>query len=168
MWDRRIADEKDMQDLENNPAPGKAPRPLVLVVDDETLGRQRVLELLESADVEVVGTAADGMQAVEAIRALKPDVVFLDVQLPELSGIEVVERFGQLDAIPAVVFTTAFDQYAVTAFELEAVDYLLKPFGASRFHNALERARLAVASRGAAAALDRARVALVASNSYSR
>jgi two-component system, LytTR family, response regulator len=66
----------------------------VLVVDDEPLGRQRVLELLESADVEVVGTAANGMQAVEAIRALKPDIVFLDVQMPRMSGLEVVREIG--------------------------------------------------------------------------
>ena len=112
----------------------------VLVVDDEPLGRQRVLELLESADVEVVGTAADGMQAVEAIRALKPDVVFLDVQMPRMSGLEVVREVGH-ERMPVTVFVTAFDQYAINAFDLSAIDYLVKPFRDDRFREALSRAR---------------------------
>jgi two-component system, LytTR family, response regulator len=137
----------------------------VLVVDDEPLARRKLAALI--ADVPwaaQVGEARDGPSAVEAVRRLRPNVVFLDIQMPELSGIQVVERLRELDAIPAVVFTTAFDQYAVTAFELEAVDYLLKPFGARRFLAAFERARQTVASHGTAATLDRARAALAASN----
>ena len=111
-----------------------------------------------------VGEAQDGRAAIEAVRRLHPDVVFLDIQMPELSGIEVVARLPELDLVPAIVFTTAFDQYAVTAFELEAVDYLLKPFGARRFLAALERARQAVASHATAGTLDRARSALPASS----
>ena len=112
----------------------------VLVVDDEPLGRQRLLELLESADVEVVGTAADGAQAVESIRALKPDVVFLDVQMPRMSGLEVVREVGPT-VMPVTVFVTAFDAYAINAFDLSAVDYLVKPFRDERFREALSRAR---------------------------
>jgi two-component system LytT family response regulator len=112
----------------------------VLVVDDEPLGRQRVLELLEAADVEVVGTAADGAQAVDSIRALKPDVVFLDVQMPRMSGLEVVREVGPA-RMPVTVFVTAFDHYAIRAFDLSAVDYLVKPFRDERFREALGRAR---------------------------
>jgi two-component system LytT family response regulator len=97
------------------------------------------------------GEAHDGPSAIEAVRRLRPDVVFLDIQMPEPSGIEVVARLRELEVIPAVVFTTAFDHYAVTAFELEAVDYLLKPFGARRFLAAFERARQAVRSRATGA-----------------
>ena len=110
------------------------------------------------------GEAHDGPSAIEAARRLRPDVVFLDIQMPEPSGIEVVARLRELEVIPAVVFTTAFDHYAVTAFELEAVDYLLKPFGARRFLAAFERARQAVRSRATGATLDRARSALAASS----
>ena len=99
----------------------------VLVVDDEPLGQQRVLELLETADVEVVGTATDGVQAVESIRRLRPDVVFLDVQMPRMSGLEVVRAVGAKQ-MPVTVFVTAFDQYAIKAFDLAAIDYLVKPF----------------------------------------
>jgi two-component system LytT family response regulator len=137
----------------------------VLVVDDEPLARRRLTALIADVPWAVqVGEARDGSAAVETVQRLRPDVVFLDIQMPELSGIQVVERLRGLDTIPAVVFTTAFDQYAVAAFELEAIDYLLKPFGARRFLAALERARQAVASRGAAATLDRARAVLAATN----
>ncbi len=132
-----------------------------LVVDDEPLARRRLSALI--ADVpwaERIGEASDGASAVEAATRLHPDVIFLDVQMPELSGIEVIERVRELKPVPAVIFTTAFDQYAITAFELEAVDYLLKPFGARRFLAALERARSVVQMRGGAAALERAHSAL--------
>jgi two-component system LytT family response regulator len=112
----------------------------VLVVDDEPLGRQRVLDLLDAADVEVVGTAADGVQAVESIRALRPDVVFLDVQMPRMSGLEVVREVGPA-VMPVTVFVTAFDQFAIKAFDLSAIDYLVKPFRDERFREALRRAR---------------------------
>lgn len=113
----------------------------VLVVDDEPLARQRVLDLLHAApDVEIVGTAGTGRKAVQAILALDPDVVFLDVQMPGLTGLDVVREVGP-DAMPAVVFVTAYDQHALAAFDVAAVDYLLKPFDDARFHLALSRAR---------------------------
>ena len=133
----------------------------VLIADDEPLARRRLTALL--ADVpwaELIGEASDGTAAVEAAERLQPDVVFLDIQMPELSGIEVVERLRKLDRTPTVVFTTAHEHYAIAAFELEAVDYLLKPFGAQRFNAALERARYAASMRESAAVLDRARAIL--------
>ena len=112
-----------------------------LVVDDEPLGRERVRALLErEAGIEVVGECEDGLEAVESIRALRPDLVFLDVQMPEMDGFGVVEAVGP-DRMPPVVFVTAYDQYALSAFEVNAVDYLLKPFDLDRFHAALERVR---------------------------
>jgi two-component system, LytTR family, response regulator len=120
----------------------------VLVVDDEPLGRQRLLDLLEAErDVEVVGTAADGAAAVEAIRGLHPDLVFLDVQMPRMSGLDVVQTIGAAQ-MPATVFVTAYDQYALDAFDTAALDYLIKPFRDERFEEAMRRARRRVASDG--------------------
>jgi len=133
----------------------------VFVTDDEPLARRRLRTLI--ADVpwaRQVGEAGDGATAVEEIQQLRPDIAFLDIRMSGLSGLEVVERLRALDGVPAVVFTTAFDQYAVTAFELEAVDYLLKPFGQSRFRTAIDRARLTVESRTAAEAIERAHAVL--------
>ncbi|HEX7071350.1 MAG TPA: LytTR family DNA-binding domain-containing protein [Rhodothermales bacterium] len=119
----------------------------VLVVDDERAARQRLEDLLaREADVELVGTAGNGREAVEAITSLAPDLVFLDVQMPGMTGIEVVERIGP-DRMPAVIFATAYDQYAVNAFDLAALDYLLKPFDDERFEQALVRARRAIFDR---------------------
>ncbi len=113
----------------------------VLVVDDEPLARQRLLDLLETEDsVEVVGTASSGRNAVEAIRSERPDLVFLDVQMPGLTGLDVVREVGP-EQMPVTVFVTAFDQHALAAFELAALDYLLKPFEDERFRAALTRAR---------------------------
>lgn len=112
----------------------------VLVVDDEPLGQQRVLDLLGSPGIEVVGTARDGVEAVASIRGLRPDVVFLDVQMPRLSGLDVVREVGP-DVMPVTVFVTAFDQFAIKAFDLAAVDYLVKPFKDERFRESLSRAR---------------------------
>lgn len=129
----------------------------VCLVEDEPLARQHLRRLLaQAADVEVVGEAADGHAAVVAIEAHRPDLVFLDVRLPELSGLEVLDR---LEHRPAIVFTTAYDHYAVTAFELEAVDYLVKPFGAARLTATLDRVRRRLAERSpvATAALETAR-----------
>lgn len=110
-----------------------------LVVEDEPIPRRALRELVEQVDwLELVGEASDGRQAVARIDSLHPDLVFLDVHMPELSGIEVLNR---VEHQPAVVFTTAFDRYAVAAFELEAIDYLIKPFGRKRFHTTLERVR---------------------------
>ena len=118
----------------------------VLVVDDEPLGRQRLLDLLhDEADIEVVGTAADGVAAVEAIRSVHPDLVFLDVQMPRMSGLDVVQAIGPAD-MPATIFVTAYDQYALDAFDTAAVDYLVKPFKDDRFEEAVRRARRRVES----------------------
>jgi two-component system LytT family response regulator len=114
----------------------------VVVVDDEPLARRRVLRLLKEQDdeVEVVAVCATGMQAVEAIRESRPDLVFLDVQMPEMDGFEVLERLGG-SALPPVIFVTAYDQYALRAFEVHALDYLLKPFDGDRFRRAFQRGR---------------------------
>lgn len=112
-----------------------------LVVDDETLARQRIRHLLRRAtDIEVVGECANGLLAVRAIEDLTPDLVFLDIQMPELDGFGVVEAVGP-DRMPPTLFITAYDQHALQAFEVHALDYLLKPFSPERFHQALERAR---------------------------
>jgi two-component system LytT family response regulator len=113
----------------------------VFVADDEAVARRRIRRYL-SADEEValVGESADGAAAVDAIRALAPDVVFLDVQMPELDGFEVLRALGSA-TLPAVVFVTAFDRYALRAFDLHAIDYLLKPFTRERFDLALSRAK---------------------------
>src|ERR1043166_5424199 len=111
----------------------------VAVVEDEELQRKQLTSWLGAeAGVEVVGEAADGLGAIHMIDTLRPDLVLLDVSLPELSGIEVLQR---LTHVPDVVFTTAFRDHAVAAFELGAVDYLLKPFGAARLSEALRRVR---------------------------
>jgi two-component system LytT family response regulator len=112
-----------------------------LVVDDEPLARQRILHLLaKEPDFEVVGECANGVEAVTAIEDLEPDLVFLDIQMPELDGFGVIETLGT-DRMPTTLFVTAFDQHAMKAFEVHALDYLLKPFDPERFHQALERAR---------------------------
>ena len=112
----------------------------VLIVDDETVARRRIRRLiaLESEPI-VVGECADGRSAVSAIADEKPDIVFLDVQMPELDGFEVAQSIPP-PARPGLVFVTAFDRYAVRAFEVHAVDYLLKPFSRDRFRLALARA----------------------------
>lgn len=121
----------------------------VLIVDDEPLARERLHELLDDRpDVTVVGEAEDGPAAADALREHAPDLVFLDVQMPGMSGIDVVEEIGPED-MPVTVFVTAYDQYAIKAFDLAAVDYLLKPFDDARFEQALERAREQIASQDA-------------------
>jgi two-component system, LytTR family, response regulator len=110
-----------------------------VIVDDEELARRVLRELLRvHSEVEVVAECANGFEAVKAMAELKPDLLFLDVQMPKLDGFEVLELIGQGTA---VIFVTAYDQYALRAFEAHAVDYLLKPFGADRLKVALERAR---------------------------
>jgi two-component system LytT family response regulator len=112
------------------------------VVEDEPIAREQLRDLLSTVDwIECVGEAADGQSAIAAIDTLRPDLVFLDIEMPELNGLEVLRR---IEHDPAVVFTTAYDRFAVAAFELEAIDYLLKPFGRDRLLAALERARRAV------------------------
>ena len=113
----------------------------VLIVDDEKLARERIADLLaQQRDVEIVGTAGDGATAIYEIRELDPDLIFLDVQMPGKTGLDVVREIGP-DAIPAVIFVTAYDQYALKAFDAAAIDYLLKPFDDERFEQAFARAR---------------------------
>jgi two-component system LytT family response regulator len=120
-----------------------------LIVDDEPLARERLRELLDDhTGVTLVAEAEDGQAAVEALREHEPDLVFLDVQMPGMSGIDVVEEVGP-EAMPVTVFVTAYDQYAIKAFDLAAVDYLLKPFDDERFEQALERAREQIVNQDA-------------------
>ncbi|HSR99515.1 MAG TPA: LytTR family DNA-binding domain-containing protein [Kofleriaceae bacterium] len=115
-----------------------------LVAEDEAVSRDTLCQLLAEVDwIECVGVAGDGRDAVRQIDALEPDLVFLDVQLPELNGLGVLQEIHHQ---PAVVFTTAHDRYAVAAFEVQAIDYLLKPFGRRRLLQALERVRGRLAS----------------------
>jgi two-component system LytT family response regulator len=114
-------------------------RTRTVIVEDEPLARQSLRELLADIDwIECVGEADTGSTALRLIEDTEPDLVFLDIHLPEFDGLELLRR---LRHETAVIFTTAFDRYAVSAFELEALDYLLKPFGRERLHQALERAR---------------------------
>lgn len=113
----------------------------VVVADDEPLGRERVTSLLaKHDDIEIAASVDDGNKAVDAIRTLRPDVVFLDFQMPGKTGFEVVRAVGA-EAMPATVFVTAYDQHALGAFDLHALDYLVKPFDDDRFEEALRRAR---------------------------
>ena len=112
-----------------------------LVVDDEPAARRGICLLLEDdPEIEVVGTCSDGAEAVESLRSLEPDLVFLDVQMPEYDGFEVLASLRPRDR-PAVVFVTAYDEHALRAFEVHAVDYLLKPYNDRRFRESLERAK---------------------------
>jgi two-component system, LytTR family, response regulator len=113
----------------------------VLIVDDEAVARRRVRRLLAGEpDVQIVGEAGDGRSAVAEIARTSPDLVLLDVQMPELDGFEVVENLPR-DHLPAMIFVTAYDRYALQAFDVHAIDYLLKPFTPERFRTALDRAR---------------------------
>ena len=119
-----------------------ATRIRALVVDDEPLARAMMREMLESdSEVEIVGECANGRDAVEAIKSAAPDIVFLDIQMPEIGGFEVLESFDPNTHHPYVIFVTAYDQYAVRAFEVHALDYLLKPFDRERFEGAWQRAK---------------------------
>jgi len=112
-----------------------------VIVDDEPLARERLANLLSAEqDIEVVRQCRDGEEAVAAIDQLSPDLVFLDVQMPALNGFEVIEAVGP-DKMPLVIFVTAYDQHALRAFQVRALDYLLKPFDRERFQEALQRAR---------------------------
>jgi two-component system LytT family response regulator len=129
----------------------------VVVVDDEPLARRRLARLLKKdASIEVVAQCAGGRAAVEEIRQRRPDLVFLDIQMPDLDGFAVVEAIGP-EQMPAVVFVTAYDEYALRAFDVHAVDYLLKPYDEERFAIALARARARTEGR-ASAGTDEARL----------
>ena len=120
-----------------------------VVVEDEPVSRDRLLALLgEEEDIEVVGACADGREAATAIARTAPDLVFLDIQLPEMDGVTLARSF-EPERRPAVVFVTAHDGYALPAFEIHALDYLLKPFSAQRFRLALTYAREHLAQRRA-------------------
>ncbi len=122
----------------------------VLIVDDEALARARIKKMLATeADLEIVGECADGPEAIAFIEKQRPDLAFLDVQMPEVSGFDVLRAVAP-ELWPAVIFVTAHDQHALEAFEVHALDYLLKPFKETRFHEALQRARKHLAGRQAA------------------
>ena len=119
----------------------------VLLVDDEPLAREGLRMLLANdADIAGIQDAKNGPEAVEAIRDFRPDLVFLDVQMPEMDGFRVVQEIGPAD-MPAVVFVTAHDQYAIQAFEINAIDYLLKPVTEERFQKALQRSKARLSAR---------------------
>ncbi|HVS54342.1 MAG TPA: LytTR family DNA-binding domain-containing protein [Opitutaceae bacterium] len=130
-------------------APASPPRIRAIIVDDEPTARRGVRLLLErDRGVDIVGEASGGIEAVELIRREKPDLAFLDVQMPGGDGFEVLSRVGAA-ALPAVVFVTAYDEHALRAFEVNAVDYLLKPYDDARFEAALQRAKEQIRRRQA-------------------
>lgn len=140
-----------------------------LIVDDEPEARRLLRGYCEElSDLEVVGECSDGLQAVADIRRLRPELVFLDVQMPELDGFEVLNRLPPDVAPGRIVFTTAFDQYALQAFEVAATDYLLKPFDKERFRTAVRRAVDQGSARGAPGAAERVGVLFVRSGSRVR
>src|SRR5580693_9845434 len=121
-----------------------------LIVDDEELARHVIREFLQShSEIEVAAECANGMEAVKAVAEHKPNLIFLDVQMPKLTGFDVLELIGT--DVP-VIFVTAYDQYAMRAFDVHAVDYLLKPIGRDRFDAAVERAKTRLGERMPAAA----------------
>lgn len=116
-----------------------------LIIDDEDLARRLTKEYLRKhPDIEVIGECENGLQAVDAISTHQPDLVFLDIQMPKLNGFEVLEATGRKDG---VIFTTAYDQYALKAFDQHAIDYLLKPYSQTRFDEALSKARKLVGQK---------------------
>lgn len=117
-----------------------------IIVDDVDLARERIKILLADAELEIVAECANGREAIKAIHSLKPELVFLDIQMPNISGCEVVEAIG-VEEMPAVIFVTAYDEFALRAFEINAVDYLLKPFDDARLKRAVERAKREIAGR---------------------
>ena len=123
----------------------------ILVVDDEAPARNRLRDLIADCalkmPLEIAGEAANGRQALELVATTEPDVVLLDIRMPEMDGIEVAQHLHKLDEPPAVIFATAYDAYALKAFEVNAIDYLLKPIRVARLFDALTRARAHARSR---------------------
>lgn len=118
-----------------------------MIIDDEPLARRNIRLLLEKdPQIEILDECRDGREAVNAINTLSPDLIFLDIQMPEIDGFDVLERVGP-ERIHAVIFVTAFDQYALKAFDVHALDYLLKPYDDERFANALRRAKAQIEAR---------------------
>ncbi|MBZ5537413.1 MAG: LytTR family DNA-binding domain-containing protein [Acidobacteriia bacterium] len=132
----------------------------VLIVDDEVLARERIRDLLRGqSGYEVIGECSNGRDAVQKILELEPDLLFLDVQMPGLNGLDVVEAVGP-GHMPVVIFVTAYDQYALKAFEVHALDYLLKPFDRPRFQKSLQRAQVQIQQQRTGNLDDRLRVLL--------
>ena len=122
-----------------------------VVADDEVLARQKLRQLLrDETDIEIVGESANASETIEVVRATEPDLLFLDIRMPGMDGFDVIGELTSHPEIPMprIVFTTAYDQYAVRAFEIHAVDYLLKPFTSQRLHSAVERVREQKVERG--------------------
>ena len=120
-----------------------------MIVDDMILARKRLRRVLrQDAEIEIIGECADGHEAVEAVARMKPDLMFLDVQMPEMDGFQAMAEIGAENA-PVVIFVTAFDHFALRAFEVHALDYLLKPFDAERLKKTVERAKEQIKKRGA-------------------
>ncbi len=116
------------------------------IIDDESLARTRIRRLLENEqDINIAGECANGQEAVQHIKSNSPDLIFLDVQMPELNGFEVLNELGS-EKLPVIIFVTAYDKYALKAFEVHAIDYLLKPFDDDRFYAALNHAREQIAN----------------------
>lgn len=136
-------------------SPALAPKLRVLIVDDERLAREKLRTLLaaESA-LEVIGDCQNGAQAIVAVRKHKPDLMFLDVRMPQLDGFQVLQALA-VNETPQVIFTTAYEHYAIRAFDSNAIDYLLKPFDQERLHRAVERARGGLARSHARALTER-------------
>ena len=119
----------------------------ILIVDDEPLARAFIRQLLKNEpDVEIVGESGNGRDAAKAITELSPDLVFLDVQMPEMDGLSLLKTLPA-DSLPSIIFTTAYEEYAIQAFEFHAIDYLLKPFDQERFKRALDHAKQRLSNR---------------------
>lgn len=117
----------------------------VIIIDDETLARQITKNYLtKHNDIEIIAECSNGFDAIKKINELKPDLIFLDIQMPKLTGFEMLEL---IESPPVIIFTTAYDQFAIKAFEVNAIDYLLKPFSEERFENALQKAVLQLGDR---------------------
>jgi two-component system LytT family response regulator len=143
------------------PAEGSAPMIRTLIADDEPLARERLRTLLvRHTDIEIIGECANGADAIEAISELRPDLVLLDVEMPRMDGFAVLEALDP-HKLPAVVFVSAHDQYAVKAFEAHALDYILKPFNEARVDRALHRVRSQLARAPGARAMDHRLVSLL-------
>lgn len=121
----------------------------ILIVDDEPLARKRIRDLLNKrGECRIVAEAANGQEAAQAIADHRPEIVFLDIEMPVVNGFDLIKLIGP-EKMPVVIFVTAYDRYAIRAFDVAAVDYILKPFERERFYQALERALVAVAGKGA-------------------
>ena len=124
-----------------------------IIVDDVELARERVKMLLDDREIEIVAECQNGREAIETIRDLKPDLVFLDIQMPKINGFEVIETVGA-GKMPTVIFVTAYDEFALRAFEVNAIDYLLKPFDEERLRQAVLRAKRQIAKQESAAQIE--------------